>query len=264
MCAAGERSKGGPVCCWDEGLELLCFLYIVRSKYELSKLLWISWRETKERKSSTSLLDLTACTPCIHCPSAKLRQYRGPRGLKKTAPLTKSIWVLFVSGQGCAGLSKGQAHLLDLNLTFWLCCRISAGLGYPAARSKMSLRSSARELQRAVPKATGGQGKNRSCFFGRNHQQHMHNAGRVEEPSPLCCVQPHQPAEQIAAVYVLKICRCMRHRPQIPKYLIVLANEAAQYLSACNLQVPLIFPTVWCLVLTAGERVVNRRAHLQV
>lgn len=70
-------------------------------------------------------------------------------------------------------------------------------------------------------------------------------------------------AELIPAVYMLKICRCMRHRPQIPKYLIVLANEAAQYLSARNLQVPLIFPRVWCLVLTAGKRLVNRRAHLQ-
>lgn len=69
-------------------------------------------------------------------------------------------------------------------------------------------------------------------------------------------------AEQIPAAYMLKICRCMR--PQMPKYLIVFANEAAQYLSKHNLQVPLIFPTVWCLLLTAGERVVNRRAHLWV
>lgn len=88
-----------------------------------------------------------------------------------------------------------------------------------------------------------------------------HHAVHSHTSLPAC--QPSRSAEHIPAVYMLKICRYMRHRPQTPKYLIVLANEASQYLSAWNLQVPLIFPTVWCLVLTGGKRVVNRRAHLQ-
>lgn len=77
------------------------------------------------------------------------------------------------------------------------------------------------------------------------------------------CPPAQQLWEHIPDVYMLKIHGYMRHRPQTPKYLIVLANEASQYLSAQNLQVPLIFPSVWCLVLTGGKRVVNRRAHLQ-
>lgn len=92
----------------------------------------------------------------------------------------------------------------------------------------------------------------------RSHPQHaVHSLTSL----PACQLSRYE--EQIPAVYVLKICRYMRHRPQTPKYLIVLANEASQYLSAQNLQVPLIFPRVWCLVLTGGKRVINRRAHLQ-
>lgn len=67
---------------------------------------------------STSLLDLTACTPRTHCPSAKARQC-SPGGLQKIALLAEGTWVLFISDQGCAGLSEGQAGPLDLNLTFW-------------------------------------------------------------------------------------------------------------------------------------------------
>lgn len=92
-------------------------------------------------------------------------------------------------------------------------------------------------------------------------RSHPHHAVDSHTSLPAC--QPRRAAEQIPAVYMLKICRYMRHRPQTPKYLIVLSNEASQYLSAQNLQVPLISPTVQCLVLTEGKRVVNRRAHLQ-
>lgn len=52
-------------------------------------------------------------------------------------------------------------------------------------------------------------------------------------------------AEQIAAAGVLTIRTCMRAQACAPKYPIVLANEAARYLSARNLQVPSIFSTVW-------------------
>lgn len=180
-------------------MELLCFLYTARSKYELSKLLEISWRETTERKSSTSLLYLTVCIPCTRCPSAKLRQCRGPGGLQKTAPLAEGMWVLFISGQGCAGLSECQAGLLDLNLTFWLWCRISAGLGYPGTRFKVSLGSSA-AIRRAegncrepFPKPLEDRGRARAAFW-QHHQHHMHSAGRAEELSPPCCAQPHQHA----------------------------------------------------------------------
>lgn len=125
---------------------------------------------------------------------------------------------------------------------------------------------------RVIPKASGGQRKNRSCFFWQGSPtscaQHWTCRGAtsnmLSSASSVCLpANVSRSTEQIPAVYMLKICRWPQPRPRIPNYPIVLANEAAQYLSARNLQVPLIFPTVWCLVLTAGKRLVNRRAHLQ-
>lgn len=49
VCADGEHSNGIPMCCCNEVLELVCFLCTERSKYELLKLLEISWRETTVR-----------------------------------------------------------------------------------------------------------------------------------------------------------------------------------------------------------------------
>lgn len=53
------------------------------------------------------------------------------------------MWVLFIRNQGCAGLSKGEAGLLGLELTFCFWSRISGRLGYPDVASKVSLWSSA-------------------------------------------------------------------------------------------------------------------------
>lgn len=122
------------------------------------------------------------------------------------------------------------------------------------------------------PKPLGDRGRARAVFLAGitniacttldAQRSRLHCAVHSHTSVPAC--QRKHSAEQIPAVYMLKICGCMRHRPQTPKYPIILANEAAQYLSTRNLQVPLIFPTVWCLVLTAGKRVVDRKAHLRV
>lgn len=85
----------------------------MRSKYELSKLLEIGLGETTEK--GRVMLDLTACTPRAYRPSAELRQSMGPDG---NCTLAEGMWILYISGRGCAELSKGQAGLQDLNLTF--------------------------------------------------------------------------------------------------------------------------------------------------